>query len=596
MSNSIKPKSKQVFGYYLKHAWRYPLDVMGIIFGIPLTVLTNNILPSLIISGALRRLTAHDFVAGQVWQSFHKEILTFLGVGLLGSVVMWRLVDFFVWRLEMKVPRNIANQIFNYLVEQSADFHANNFGGSLVSHTNKTLSSYVRIADTTYYSVMTLLSGIVITSIIMFSRAPLYVVALLGLSSLYLITTFLMSAKTRRAGAVLAGAESKQTGYLSDVISNVMAVKSFSGEQFEKQEFAKVTENTKHKTFKMAVAQQIQMMYFSTANRIISTGALVVAIISVVSFKADIATAFLILSYTSTIVDQLFGFSNQSLRNYNRAIGDSYEMIRKLSLKPEVVDPQAPEMLRVNRGQVEFKAVNFRHSGAKTDIFNNLNLKIKPGEKVGLIGHSGSGKTSLTRILLRFSDIQSGQILIDGQNIAAITQADLRSVIAYVPQEPLLFHRSIEENIAYGRPAAGIDEIKAVARKANAEEFVKDLPNGYQTLVGERGVKLSGGQRQRIAIARAMIKNAPILVLDEATSALDSESEALIQDGLWKLMEGRTAIVIAHRLSTIQKMDRIIVLDNGQIVEQGTHKELVNKANGVYASLWLRQSGGFLEE
>jgi ATP-binding cassette subfamily B protein len=304
---------------------------------------------------------------------------------------------------------------------------------------------------------------------------------------------------------------------------------------------------------------------------------------------------FLILSYTSTIVEQLFQFSNNSIRTYNRAIGDATEMVKILAEEATIQDCSDPEESRMHRGAIRFKDVSFTHNGASKAIFNDLNLSIKPGEKVGLVGHSGSGKTSLTRILLRFSDIDSGTIEIDGQNIVNVKQADLRHAISYVPQEPILFHRSIAENINYGRIEASMQEIEVIGRKANADEFIRSLPKGYETLVGERGVKLSGGQRQRIAIARAMLKNAPILVLDEATSALDSESEALIQDALWKLMEGRTAIVIAHRLSTIQKMDRIIVLDNGKIVEEGSHKDLLYK-KGVYAKLWNRQSGGFLDE
>lgn len=264
-------------------------------------------------------------------------------------------------------------------------------------------------------------------------------------------------------------------------------------------------------------------------------------------------------------------------------------------LEAEIKDPSTPEKSSISSGRISFNSVDFTHTGAKRSIFKNLSLSIKPGEKVGLVGHSGSGKTTLTKLVLRFADIESGTIEIDGQNIAKITQDNLRAKISFVPQEPLLFHRSLADNISYGKPGASMQEIEAVAKMANAFEFVKDLPEGYKTLVGERGVKLSGGQRQRIAIARAMLKNAPILVLDEATSALDSESEALIQDALWKLMDGKTAIVIAHRLSTIQKMDRIIVLDNGKIIEQGSHKELIRQ-NGKYAELWNRQSGGFIEE
>jgi ATP-binding cassette subfamily B protein len=260
------------------------------------------------------------------------------------------------------------------------------------------------------------------------------------------------------------------------------------------------------------------------------------------------------------------------------------------------LDPENPVPARMSQGSITFKDVVFQHDGSDDALFRGLNIRIKPGEKVGLVGHSGSGKTTFTRLLLRFSDIQSGTIAIDGQDITAVTQDDLRRHIAYVPQEPLLFHRSIAENIAYGAPGSSQEAIEAVAKMANAHDFIITLPLGYDTLVGERGVKLSGGQRQRVAIARAMLKNAPILALDEATSALDSESEVLIQQALWKLMEGRTAIVIAHRLSTIQKMDRIIVLDNGAITEQGSHRELIARKNGTYARLWAHQSGGFIDE
>jgi ATP-binding cassette subfamily B protein len=336
-------------------------------------------------------------------------------------------------------------------------------------------------------------------------------------------------------------------------------------------------------------------IYFSSVTTSVGVLALVMATAGVVLFDADMATVFLILNYTGIIIRQLWEFSGATLRAYNRAMGDAKDMMEILSQEPEVLDPVSPEPVRITAGAISFDKVIFSHDGADDALFDNLNLHIKPGEKIGLVGHSGSGKTTLTRILLRFSDIDGGSITIDGQNIAAITQDDLRRSIAYVPQEPLLFHRSIRENIAYGKPDATDEEIRAAAQKANAADFIEKLPDGYGTMVGERGVKLSGGQRQRIAIARAILKNAPILVLDEATSALDSESELLIQAALNQLMEQRTAIVIAHRLSTIQKMDRILVLEKGTIVEQGSHAELVNK-KGVYAQLWAHQSGGFIED
>ena len=242
------------------------------------------------------------------------------------------------------------------------------------------------------------------------------------------------------------------------------------------------------------------------------------------------------------------------------------------------------------------KDVSFAHdNGNGEHVFDNFNLTIASGQRVGLVGHSGSGKTTLTRLLLRFSDIYEGMITIDGQDIAMVTQRSLRDSIAYVPQEPLLFHRSLRENIAYGKPDASEEEIRRAARQANALQFIESLPDGFDTMVGERGIKLSGGQRQRIAIARAILKDAPILVLDEATSALDSESEKLIQESLTELMKGRTSIVIAHRLSTIAKLDRIVVLDKGRVIEDGTHSELTKKG-GVYSMLWSHQSGGFIEE
>jgi ATP-binding cassette subfamily B protein len=271
-------------------------------------------------------------------------------------------------------------------------------------------------------------------------------------------------------------------------------------------------------------------------------------------------------------------------------------MTKILAISPEVKDPEQPSQSLIHRGQINFNQVTFSYAdNNKSTLFKELNLSIKPGEKVGLVGPSGGGKTTITKLILRFMDIQAGSINIDGYNIAELSQKDLRHHVAYVPQEPMLFHRSLKENISYGNLAATDKEIIAIAKMAHAHDFINKRIDGYDTLVGERVIKLSGGQRQRIAIARAMLKNAPILILDEATSALDSVSEILIQDALWKLMTNRTAIIIAHRLSTIQEMDRIIVLSNGTIQEQGTHKELL-RLNGMYKELWSHQSGGFMKD
>lgn len=585
----------RILRFHWRAAWRYPGLVLGCLLAAPLTVLVDAIAPPLIVSGVLNRLSSGDFQPHRLWASFHTELIAYAVVVLLGWIVTWRVVDYFLWRLEAKVQRDLAQRCFGHLIGQSADFHANRFGGSLVSQTNKLLGSYVRIADTTVFQLLPLLSVLGAVVAIMAAKAPLYAAILAVFSVLFVVTAALVSRPVRRIGAEHAATDSAQTGNLADAIANVMAIKSFARERHERARFAEATERTRESLLRLSRAHLRQMSWFGGLTSVISIGAFVIATDGVVSGGAEVGTMFLIVNYTISTIQQLFDFSGSGLRTYNRAFGDATDMLEILERDSEVADLAEPQRAAIARGEVRFDDVVFRHAGARDALFDGLNLRISPGERVGLVGHSGAGKTSFTRLLLRFSDLDGGRILLDGQDIAAITQAELRASIAYVPQEPLLFHRSISENIAYGALEAGQREIELAATRANVTEFVSLLPDGFDTLVGERGVKLSGGQRQRIAIARAMLKDAPILLLDEATSALDSDSEVLIQQALWTLMEGRTTIVIAHRLSTIQRLDRIIVLDQGRIAEMGSHRELVDNPDGIYASFWAHQSGGFLE-
>ncbi len=588
--------AQKTFRFYLSHVRRFPRLAIPSALILPINIIVNNYLPPLVLATILNRLSTHDYQEGQVWASFGSELVLYLVLVMLGGTLLWRVFDVVYWRLEGHVMRSISQQVFTKLIHESATFHANEFSGSLVSATNKLTGGYIRIADTTMFSVAPLFIGLVFVSIVMVSRSWLYTVVLITFSLSYITLSFYITREVRNRGRQLASAESKQTGVLADAITNIMAIKSFARERYEKERFAKATNLSYERLVSMMHSFQKQQVFLGSFTSFLSAASLAAAVVSVVTFDANIATAFLIFNYTSNIVGQLFQFSNNALRTYNRAIGDAHEMIDILDRPVEVVDPAKPEKVAMPHGNVSFKDVVFTHNGSDDALFEKLNIDIKAGEKIGLVGHSGSGKTSFTRVLLRFSDIDSGEILIDGQNIASVTQNDLHSRISYVPQEPLLFHRTIRENIAYGNPEASDADIRRAAKRAHAAEFIDQLPEGYETLVGERGVKLSGGQRQRIVIARAMLKDAPILVLDEATSALDSESEALIQDALWKLMEGRTAIVIAHRLSTIQHMDRIVVLDNGAIAEEGSHVQLLKRKSGTYAKLWAHQSGGFLED
>lgn len=589
--------NQRTISYVWRHARRYPWLLAGMILLVPPAMLANGFMPALIAAGILDRLASGDYIKGDVWGSFGTDILMAAGFAVLGALILWRLQIYLNWTLESRVQRDIRREVFNYLINQSAAFHGNHFGGSLTSATNKLVESYRLIVDTTVYHVMMAVTTLVFTSILLWNRASIFVIILIAISIVFIITAVFFSKKIRYYNRHTAELENKTTGQIADGLTNVLAIKSFAGAEYENERFGKTTDHVYKSVQKLIRSTLNFQLGINSLNTLILVTAIVGAVIGVVMYSAEVSTVFLAVAYTNLIRERLWIFGNEGIRNYSKGFGDAQEMIDILAKEPSVKDPLEPEKPRIKSGEIVFENVGFTHAEAKSDdaLFENLNITIRPGEKVGLVGHSGAGKTTLTKLLLRYDDIDSGTIWIDGQDIAALRQDDLRRFIAYVPQEPLLFHRSIRENIAYGKSDASQADIELATKQAHAAEFIEKLPKGYDTLVGERGVKLSGGQRQRIAIARTLLKDAPILLLDEATSALDSESEKLIQDALWKLMEGRTAIVIAHRLSTIQKMDRIIVLSNGKIMEQGTHKELLAK-KGAYAKLWTHQSGGFLEE
>lgn len=540
------------------------------------------------------RVQGEPVAADQVFAVFTPYIVALLLVNAIGQTCS-KLQDWSVMRLEMNGNYHLARLCFDTLSNQSMTFHTSRFGGSLVSQTSRFMNGYTALVDVVVYSLIPTLASVVCTIVLLWPASPLFVVVLFALLILYVAVAYRMYQRILPLSAKTAAAQSKLSGVLSDAVTNILAVKTCGREDYERRLFDDADQEAME-------AERISM------NAMMRRGAMTSTLITIIMFVTSIfvcggnawygiSAGMLVMMFTYTYqLSMRFNYFNSMMQRINRAVGDAAEMTKILD-EPRLVE-DAPDAgpLEVREGAIDFCHLSFRYlDAAEGDyVFEDLDLHVPAGQRVGLVGHSGSGKTTLTKLLLRLSDIQEGQILVDGQDVSACTQQSLRRQVAYVPQEALLFHRSIRENIAYGRPDATDDEIRAAAAQANALEFIDRLPAGLDTMVGERGVKLSGGQRQRVAIARAILADCPILVLDEATSALDSESEALVQGALENLMQGRTAIVVAHRLSTVAALDRIVVLEEGRIVEDGSHAEL-SQAGGVYASLWDRQTGAFLE-
>lgn len=506
--------------------------------------------------------------------------------------VFYRFGDNFVTYFQRNVIKEIHNYSFEQIQKQSYSFFTSNFTGSLIAKTKRFARAFEDMHDILifgfYWTFMVLL-GILVS---MYIIIPKIAIIFIAWTFIYVFITILFLGKKEKLDEKTASADSEVTAGFSDVLTNLFNVKIFAGLNYENKRFKKITNYELERRTKSWRYNNFQLI---TQGILMSSLEIILVYIMLKMWLVNTistGTFVLVQSYLIIIFDHLWNLGKDMIK-FIKYKADMQEIVNILDQTPDILDPENPEELKIKSGNIKFENVSFEYLEGK-EVFSNFNLEIKPGERIGLVGHSGSGKSTITKLLLRFADIKEGIISIDEQNIRNITQDDLRSTISYVPQEPILFHRTIRENIAYARPDSSEEEIIEAAKSAHAHDFITGLQNGYDTLVGERGVKLSGGERQRVAIARAMLKHAPILILDEATSSLDSLSESYIQDAFNKLMENKTTIVIAHRLSTIQKMDRIIVLNHGSIAEEGTHKELLKK-KGIYAELWDHQTGGFIE-
>ena len=585
---------KNIIPYFFKEVWRHKKLVIPILFLAPSTIILERYISPLFIAYILGHIQTGDItLQSSVW-----ILVGYILIEIYSQVFAYRLILWLMWTVQVRGEANLYIESYDKLSRHSLAFYANTFTGSLVSKVNRFTSAYMEFVNTMTYNVLFVATTIIATIVGLSFFFWQYALVVLVLTIIFIICVYFGTKILRKRFLERSESYTNISGKLSDSISNMLAVKTDARERDERKLLGGAVKNMLGKE---AATRNSMIKITSVYSVIISLmrfGALVASVLTIQYGFGNAAIVYICLTYTFNLIDEIWNVNN-ILRSYYQITGDSAETLKIIQQKADVED-NTRRKLKIVDPSVVFDNISFAHNDGEEDVstttlFSEFSLSIKSKQKLGLVGVSGSGKSTLLKLLMRFYDVDNGKITISGQDISRVTQSSLHENIAYVPQEPLLFHRTILENIAYSRPEATEKEIRSAAKQANALDFIEKLPQGFETLVGERGVKLSGGQRQRIAIARAILKDAPILILDEATSALDSESENLIQEALQKLMKNRTSIVIAHRLSTIANLDRVVLLNDGKVEEDGTHAQLI-KNKGTYAKLWAHQSGGFIED
>jgi ATP-binding cassette subfamily B protein len=519
-------------------------------------------------------------------------VVGFAGVLLFGEI-LWRIGIHCLNRLDGHGIENLYVIGMDALLAKDAAFFHDNFAGSLTKRVLSFASRFEDFADTLNFNVVGNLLPLAFASVVLWHFDPLLVAGLIGL--IVVAGAGLVPLIRRRQRLVDEREEvsAHVSGRVADSIANMETIRAFAAEDREAAEHRSRVADLRRKSVRSWDYHNMRIDLLVSPLSVLANALGLLLAVALGGGSHGIEVIIVAFTYYSNATRIMFEF-NQTYRGLESSLTEAAQFTELLLTAPTVTDPAEPEPLRPTASDVRFERVTFAHDGGRP-LFDGLELTVPSGTRLGLVGRSGGGKSTLTRLLLRMMDIDGGRILIGGQDISKLRQADLRSLIAYVPQDPAMFHRTLRDNIAFARPEATDAEIRQAAEAAHVTEFADALPDGFDTMVGERGVKLSGGQRQRVALARAILRDAPVLLLDEATSALDSESEMLIQQALWRLMEGRTALVVAHRLSTVARMDQLVVLDHGRIVEKGTHQELLC-LDGTYSRLWQHQSGGFIDD
>ena len=581
---------KSVFGYTFAH-WRKQPWRIGTIVLLSLAGALADVLTPYFAGRLVNALATAAHAKAAAFDAALSAFAALIALGVAAALLRY-LMFLDIIALTLRMMSEIAGNAFHRVQRFSSDWHANSFAGSTVRKITRGMWALDLLNDTLLIGLLPSLAMLVGATVLLGMHWPA-MGAVVGAGALvYVVVTAGLSVGFVAPAARLGNAwDTRMGGALADAVTCNSVVKAFGAELREEERLSRVVGKWRSRTRRAWVrgtanggAQNAMLAAMQAAM----LGAALILWMRDEASVGDITfalTMFLVLQGYLRDVGML-------VRNLQRSVNDMEELVA-LENHPLGIDdePDAPA-IAIERGEIRFEHVTFRYDAHAAPLYADFSMRIAPGERIGLIGHSGSGKTTFIKLIQRLYDVQSGAILIDGQDIARVRQASLRAQIAIVQQEPLLFHRTLSENIAYARPGATRAEIERAARLANAHEFIAALPKGYETLVGERGVKLSGGERQRVAIARAFLADAPILIFDEATSSLDSESEALIQQAMERLMVGRTTIVIAHRLSTVRALNRLLVLDRGRIVEQGDHDALIRIERGIYRRLFERQALG----